>query len=155
MLDAGAATLLAGNTSLAGQPLPLERALGRIHPEDRGWVFDRIRQARQTGGPFSAEFRVLSGMGDVRWILNRGRLAPDATGALRGCGVYIDITDLHAGSSSPSNAAGAAQAKHLEAAADHCVHVHAALERHGDTQLRLIAGTLLFGIGRALARHMS
>lgn len=86
VLDAGAATLLSGNPSFAGKPLPLDVALGRIHPEDRGWVFDRIRKVRRTGGLVSLEFRVLSATGEVRWILNRGRLAPDTGGALRGRG---------------------------------------------------------------------
>lgn len=95
LLDEGAATLLAGNPSLAGTPLPLEAALVTIHPDDRNWVFERIRRVRQTGGPFSAEFRILTGDGRVRWILNRGTLTPDATGAMKGLGAYLDTTDSH------------------------------------------------------------
>ncbi|MCJ2095212.1 PAS domain-containing protein [Methylobacterium sp. J-072] len=153
VLDAGAATVLSGDSSFAGKPLPLDVALGRIHPEDRGWVFERIRAVRRTGGLVSLEFRVLSETGHVRWILNRGRLVPDAVGALRGRGAYIDVTDLYAGASPAANGDGAAQAKHLEAAADHCIRAHSALERHGDENLRLISNMLLLGIGRALAQR--
>ncbi|AYO84459.1 PAS domain-containing protein [Methylobacterium brachiatum] len=153
VLDAGAATLLSGNPSFAGKPLPLDVALGRIHPEDRGWVFDRIRKVRRTGGLVSLEFRVLSATGEVRWILNRGRLAPDTGGALRGRGAYIDVTDLYPSSVPAGLDADAAQVKHLESAADHCIRVHSALDRYGDENLRLISSMLLLGIGRALAQR--
>jgi hypothetical protein len=158
VLDAGAATVLAGDLSLAGRPLPLDVALGRVHPEDRDWVFGKIRRIRQQGGPVSLEFRVVTGTGETRWILNRGCLTPDAAGTLRGRGAYIDITDLHSRSASLPDGSGAPKpepvdAEHLDAAADHCLQVHTALERHGDTYLRMISGMLLLGIGRAIARR--
>jgi hypothetical protein len=152
VLDAGAAALLAGDPDLAGTPLPLDAALGRIHPDDRNWVFGRIRRVRETGGPVSLEFRIVTGTGETRWILNRGALAPDATGALRGCGAYIDVTDLHT-HGGPLPAGGAARTDDLDAAADHGIRIHAALERYGDTYLRTVSGMLLLGIGRALARR--
>jgi hypothetical protein len=150
VLDAGAATLLAGNASLAGHPLPLDVALGQIHPEDRRWVFGKIGRVRQTGGPVSLEFRVLTVTGEIRWILNRGCLAVDATGVLQGRGAYIDVTDLY---DRPAQSPAGAKPEHLEAAADHCIQAHAALERDGDSYLRMISGMLLLGIGRALARR--
>jgi hypothetical protein len=95
VLDSGAASLMAGDPGLAGTPLPLDAALGRIHPADRDWVFGRIRHVRHTGGPVSLEFRVVTGTGETRWILNRGCLSPDSDGRLHGRGAYIDVTDLH------------------------------------------------------------
>ncbi|MGH1570629.1 PAS domain-containing protein [Methylobacterium sp. P31] len=151
VLDLGAAALLAGNPSLAGTPLSLDVALGGVHPEDRDWVFGKIRRVRQTGGRVSMEFRIVTGTGETRWILNRGCLTPDATGRLRGHGAYIDITDLH--TRPPPLLDGAAQPDHLDAAADHCIAAHAALERHGDAHLRTMSGMLLLGVGRALARR--
>ena len=151
VLDAGAATLLAGNPSLAGQPLSLETALGRVHPEDRDRVFGRIRRVRQIGGPVSLEFRVLSGSGEVRWILNRGFLGTGRSGTLRGRGAYLDITDLYERSTPLSNGADPLQSSPLEAAADHGIEAHAALERHGDTYLQTISRMLLLEIGRTLA----
>lgn len=88
LLDEGAATLLAGNRALAGKPIPLDIAFGRIHPDDREWVFAAVRRVRQTGGPIAIEFRVLAAAGEIRWVLNRGHLTPDATGAMRGYGAY-------------------------------------------------------------------
>ncbi|MBP2494053.1 hypothetical protein ABID82_006341 [Methylobacterium sp. PvP062] len=151
VLDEGAAAILAGNPSLAGEPLSLEVALGRTHPDDRDWVFERIRRVRQTGGPFSAEFRILGEKNEVRWILNRGTLVRDKAGAMQGRGVYIDTTDSH---SSPF--IHAAAVRHdpedpLIAAADHCIEVHAALKRGSVVDLRRLSETLLFGIGRSLA----
>ncbi|MHB2211122.1 PAS domain-containing protein [Methylobacterium sp. CM6257] len=152
VLDAGAASLLAGNPRLAGTPLALDDALGGVHPEDRDWVFGKIRRIRQTGGRVSMEFRIVTGTGETRWILNRGCLMPDALGRLRGRGVYIDITDLHTRPAALPNGA-AAQADPLDAAADYCIAAHGALERHGDTHLRMVSGMLLLGVGRALARR--
>ncbi|MBE7245855.1 MAG: PAS domain-containing protein [Actinomycetospora chiangmaiensis] len=158
VLDAGAAGMLAGDAGLAGTPLALDVALGRIHPEDRDWVFGRIRHLRRTGGPVSLEFRILLKTGETRWILNRGRLAPDATGTLWGCGAYLDITDLHSGPVPRPEAdleAASAQPDHLDAAADHAIQAHAALQRHADAYLQMVSGQLLLGIGRALARRPS
>ncbi|WCS24091.1 PAS domain-containing protein [Methylobacterium sp. NMS14P] len=165
VLDSGAASLMAGDPGLAGTPLPLDAALGRIHPADRDWVFGRIRHVRQTGGPVSLEFRVVTGTGETRWILNRGCLTPDADGLLHGRGAYIDVTDLHrhgiqaaevnGATNGATNGApdGAANGADLNAAADHGIQIHAALERHGDPYLRSVSGMLLLGIGRALARR--
>jgi len=165
MLDSGAASLMAGDPGLAGTPLPLDTALGRIHPADRDWVFGRIRHVRQTGGPVSLEFRVVTGAGEIRWILNRGCLTPDSDGLLRGRGAYIDVTDLYrhgiqsgamnGAVNSPMNGVthGTTDGADLNTAADHGIQIHAALERHGDPYLRSVSGMLLHGIGRALARR--
>jgi hypothetical protein len=153
VLDAGAASLMAGDPGLAGTPLPLDAALGRIHPADRDWVFGRIRHVRQTGGLVSLEFRIVTGTGETRWILNRGSLTPDADGTLRGRGAYIDVTDLHRDALQAAEGNGAAHGTDLNEAADHGLQIHAALERHGDPYLRSVSGMLLLGIGRALARR--
>ena len=154
VLDLGAASVLAGNPGLVGKPVPLDVALGRIHPGDRDRVFDAIQDLRQTGGPVALEFRILTGTGETRWILDQGLVAPDATGRLQGCGAYIDITAWHGRWASP-RADSATPAANLDTAADHCIQVHTALERHGDTALRLLSSMLLLGIGRALAQRAS
>ncbi|MCJ2062929.1 PAS domain-containing protein [Methylobacterium sp. J-088] len=153
MLDEGAAALLAGNANLAGQPLPLEAALARTHPDDRSWVFERIRRVRQTGGSISAEFRILTEMNDVRWVLNRGALAPDETGAMQGRGAYIDTTDAHRDAFISAASLNQETVSTLDVAADHCIAAHAALGRGGHFDLHRISEMLLFGIGRALARR--
>ena len=153
VLDEGAAALLAGNAGLAGKPLPLEVALARTHPDDRTWVFERIRRVRQTGGPFSAEFRILAETGEVRWVLNRGALVRDPSGMMQGRGVYIDTTDSHAGASMPAASYPDGVDDPLTAAADLCIGVHTELRRGGHADLRRLSETLLVGIGRSLARR--
>ena len=153
MLDEGAAAVLAGNTALAGQPLPLEAALARTHPKDRDWVFERIRRVRQTGGSFSAEFRILTDTNEVRWVLNRGALSPDERGAMQGRGAYIDTTDAHRNTFISAASLDQDTVTALDTAADHCIAAHAALKRGGRFDLHRMSEMLLFGIGRALARR--
>ncbi|GJD76707.1 hypothetical protein CFIICLFH_4966 [Methylobacterium goesingense] len=153
ILDEGAAALLAGNASLAGQPIPMEVALSRTHPDDRPWVFERIRRVRQTGGPFSAEFRVLTEGGQVRWVLNRGLLKADGHGAMHGLGAYIDTTDSHGHPFLTAPSPDQDADDRLALAADRCIEAHAVLKSGGHTDLRLRAESLLIGIGRALARR--
>jgi hypothetical protein len=153
VLDEGAAALLAGNAALAGQPLPLEAALARTHPDDREWVFERIRRVRQTGGSFSAEFRILTETREVRWVLNRGTLTRDGTGAMQGRGAYIDTTDTHRSPFVSATALDQDAEDPLTTAADHCIEAHVALERGGDLNLHRLSEALLFEIGRAIARR--
>lgn len=154
VLDLGAASVLAGNPGLVGKPVPLDVALARIHPEDRDRVFGAIRGLRQTGGPIAREFRILTGTGETRWILDQGLLAFDETGRLHGCGAYIDVTNLY-GRSATRWVDDPVPTEPLDAAADHCIQLHTALERHGDAALRLLSRMLLLGIGRALAQRAS
>lgn len=153
ILDEGAASLLAGNISLAGKPLSVEAALACTHPEDRMWVFDRIRRVRQTGGAFSAEFRVLTASGNVRWVLNRGTLVPDHTGMMQGSGAYIDTTDTHTRSFIPAASLPQIKDDPLIIAADRCIEAHTAIKRSDRPDLRYLTEALLSGIGRALAQR--
>jgi hypothetical protein len=145
--------LLAGDAVLAGQPVPMEIALRRMHPDDHAWVFDRIRRARHTGGAFSAEFRVLTGTSEVRWVLNRGSLAPDETGAMRGRGAYIDTTDTHRSPFLLNHAVEMRETDPLMVAADRCIQAHTAIDRLGDRGLRRLSDLMLLAIGRTIARR--
>lgn len=150
ILDDGAAALMAGDAGLAGKPLTLDVALGRIHPDDRDWVFAQIRRARRAGGPFAAEFRV-HGPDGVRWVLNQGRLPEEGTGGL-GYGTYIDTTHRHR---DPAEGPDAERRDWLEVAADHCIAAREAIDRSGKPFLRLLIDALLLEIGRLLVRRRS
>ena len=154
VLDEGAARLLAGNVDLAGRPIPLDIALGRTHPDDRDWVFDRIRRVRRTGGSTSTEFRIVTETGEVRWILNRGYLAPDTNGVMRGRGAYIDTTDTHRGSFQVVGADRSAEPDPLIEAVDLCIEAHKAVGRVGDRGLLRLSELMLFEIGRTIARRI-
>jgi hypothetical protein len=155
ILDEGAAALLAGDASLAGQPLPLEVALHRTHPDDRDWLFERIYRARRTGGPVSAEFRVLTEPGEIRWVLDRGGLAPDETGAMHGCGVFIDTTDSHRGPFWPSDVVEPQAVDLLDTAVEHYLAAHAVITRTNQARVQQLSHALLMEIGRVLARRIS
>ena len=157
VIEGRAADLLAGDADLAGRAITLDFALRCIHPEDRDRIFGQIRRVRASGGPFSAEFRVINCGGNVRWILNRGRVERDRDGAMRGCGAYLDITDQRRNPVVVPFDAPAAQIiprglqDPLDQAAEQCLRAHEAVARSGHGSLRLFADMLLLEVGRALA----
>src|SRR4051795_10906743 len=63
-----------------------------IHPDDRAGVHRDVHEAISAGEPYALEYRIVTAAGEVRWILDRGLRACDATG--RGCldGIIFDIT---------------------------------------------------------------
>jgi PAS domain S-box-containing protein len=65
-----------------------------MHPDDRERVAARVRQAHVDGTPFAFEHRVPQPDGQVRWILSRGRIVTDDSGApIRALGTAQDITE--------------------------------------------------------------
>ena len=71
----------------------LERFFTRIHPDDLAATRAAIATAMDTGGDFSAEYRIVQPDGAIRWVAAQGRcrLAADGT-PLRFPGVSFDIT---------------------------------------------------------------
>ncbi|MFZ0710784.1 MAG: ABC transporter substrate binding protein [Terrimicrobiaceae bacterium] len=60
--------------------LDMPRFLQRLHPEDRDAVSKALTMARETGGIYEKEFRIVLPDGRVRWIASRGRVEFDAAG---------------------------------------------------------------------------
>jgi PAS domain S-box-containing protein len=60
--------------------LDMHRFLQRLHPEDRDTVSQALTKARETGGIYEKEFRIVLPDGTVRWIASRGRVEFDAAG---------------------------------------------------------------------------
>jgi PAS domain S-box-containing protein len=60
--------------------LDMHRFLQRLHPEDRDTVSKALTKARETGGIYEKEFRIILPDGQVRWIASRGRVEFDAAG---------------------------------------------------------------------------
>ena len=60
--------------------LDMHRFLQRLHPEDRDVVNQALVKARETGGDYEKEYRIILPDGRGRWIASRGRIEFDAAG---------------------------------------------------------------------------
>jgi PAS domain S-box-containing protein len=77
----------------AAQGAPLSEFIAAIRPEDRGEVAEKVQIAIETGGEYSAEYRVVLKDGSQCWLSARGRGHLDEAGnSIRFPGVVIDIT---------------------------------------------------------------
>lgn len=150
-LDAGAATVLAGDSDLAGRPVPLETAKACVHPDDRPALFRRFRALRERGGLFVAEYRTISPSGRVRRILDRGRVTGGASARRHGHGIIIDVTE---GVSCPDCEIARVidPADALTAAVDHAIDCRDALGSVTDPELQLLVDMLLLSLGQKIAR---
>jgi diguanylate cyclase (GGDEF)-like protein/PAS domain S-box-containing protein len=64
-----------------------------VHPDDLERLEHAVSQANEEQRQFSAEYRIVTRLGDVRWVLERGQLIYDATGSTACAeGLIIDIT---------------------------------------------------------------
>jgi PAS domain S-box-containing protein len=80
--------------ALAAAGAPLAAFVDGIHPDDRGWVGERIQRALDTAGEFAEEYRLLAADGTVTWVFARGRCYHDDAGRpVRYPGVATDVTD--------------------------------------------------------------
>jgi len=65
-----------------------------VHPEDRGFVWKAVNQAKASRSPYAAEFRVLWPNGTVRWVAAKGQFYYSHAGeAERMLGIAVDITE--------------------------------------------------------------
>lgn len=154
ILDHGAALMIAGDATLAGKPLTIDRVYACIHDEDRDWMFERIAHVRRRGGSLSAEFRIHSANGEIRTILGRGTAEPDLQGRMQGRGVFFDLTEGHRGRFRPTAPEVHPQVANdpLDVAAKHCIATRELIVRTGNPMLRLLADALLLELGHALAQ---
>ena len=74
--------------------VPLGRFIAAIHPADRKRFLKAVGSASLQGGPFYAEYRVVSTSGKVRRVLDRGEFYRNEGGTVdRAKGIVIDLTD--------------------------------------------------------------
>ncbi len=65
-----------------------------LHPGDRGWVLEAIKNAMESKKPYTAELRILCQDGTVRWLAARGKFYYSPEGEPeRMLGMSVDITD--------------------------------------------------------------
>lgn len=68
-----------------------------VHPDDREFVNEEMRQALETGAPVDFEYRIIRPDGRVRRLHSRAELVADAEGhPLRLTGTAQDVTELRA-----------------------------------------------------------
>jgi PAS domain S-box-containing protein len=65
-----------------------------VHPEDREVVAKAVADAKQSGQPYAAEFRIVRNDGSTCWVASRGAFEYDAKGqAMRMRGMAVNITE--------------------------------------------------------------
>jgi diguanylate cyclase (GGDEF)-like protein/PAS domain S-box-containing protein len=76
-------------------PATLPSYLARVHPEDRGWVEERLRAAVEKGEPDLLEHRLVLGDGAVRALRCHAQPIADAEGkVVRLIGICQDVTEI-------------------------------------------------------------
>ncbi|WP_210494996.1 putative bifunctional diguanylate cyclase/phosphodiesterase [Microvirga antarctica] len=64
-----------------------------VYPEDLKRLENIVSKAKESRGPSSAEYRIITYSGDVRWVLHRMQLVSDASATpMFAEGIIIDIT---------------------------------------------------------------
>jgi PAS domain S-box-containing protein len=68
--------------------------LALVHPDDRGWVKERVAERFEYGRPWDLEYRMIAGDGRIVWVEDLGRcIGLDDDGRpLRFQGLVLDIT---------------------------------------------------------------
>lgn len=151
ILDAGAAEVLAGDPGLVGRPLPLEIARSCIHPEDRPAVVRHFQAVCERGGLFVAEYRTLSPAGQVRRILDRGRVPAAGSSRRTGHGLILDVTDNRR-EDEPEIPAQVEPLDALSVAIDRAIECRDALGGVADSELQLLIDMLLLRLGQSIAK---
>ena len=124
-----------------------------IHPDDRATVHREVHEALDADACYALEYRIVTAGGEIRWILDRGLRACDATG--RECldGIIFDITRRRlAEDARRRSEAAAARAAELEASRARIVaaadEARRRIERdlHDGAQQRLVAASIALRI---------
>ena len=129
----------------------LSEILAAIHPDDQPHISQVILDCVQSGSSYTAEYRVCSPAGRLRWLFTRGHFYRDAEGRpTTGRGVIVEISD--------SKSAGTAFARREDASldalnrtADLCLSLHNAISDLDDAPMLALTESLLLEIGRHLA----
>jgi len=73
--------------------VPLSDFTNGIHPDDREYVQDQIREALETGKHYAAEYRTIGTDGQMQWVSAQGRCYYVAGQPVRFPGIVVDITE--------------------------------------------------------------
>ena len=130
----------------------LAELLEAVHPDDQPHISQVILDCVRTGGSYTAEYRVCSPEGRLRWLFTRGHFYLDQDGRpSTGRGVIVEILDSKSAGTAFAKRDGATIDDALSRTADLCLSLHDTVSQLGDTALVALTETLLIEIGRRLA----
>jgi hypothetical protein len=130
----------------------LSEILKAVHPDDQAHISQVILDCVRTGGSYTAEYRVCSPEGRLRWVFSRGHFYLDENGRpTTGRGVIVEISDSKVAGTAFARRDGAAIADALNRTADLCLSLHNAVSELHDARIVALTETLLLEIGRHLA----
>ncbi|QRE72882.1 PAS domain-containing protein [Methylobacterium aquaticum] len=159
--DATTAALFGLDPDEAAKGLPLAAYARSIHPHDRAAFNDKIGRVREHGGLYVVEYRTIPALGDLRWVLARGRYQRDKhTGEITGRGIVIDITENKLDGRIEDRAffiTEEAAESPLDRAAACAIQARQAIDEVDGPEglgLRRSVDALLLALGRALARRV-
>jgi hypothetical protein len=132
--------------------VPLSEILKAVHPDDQAHISQVILDCVRTGGSYTAEYRVCSPEGRLRWVFSRGHFYLDENGRpTTGRGVIVEISDSKVAGTAFARRDGATIADALNRTADLCLSLHNAVSELHDARIVALTETLLLEIGRHLA----
>jgi PAS domain S-box-containing protein len=76
------------------EPIPFEKFLSRLHPDDLDWVVQASRKCLDEGAEFRNDYRIVKHDGSIRWVRVLAKAFLTPSGKANGMtGVSLDITD--------------------------------------------------------------
>ena len=130
----------------------LAEIMKAVHHEDRAHITQVILDCMQSGGSYTAEYRVCSPEGRLRWVFTRGHFYLDENGRpSTGRGVVVEISDSKPAGVAFATQDGSTIEDALNKTADLCLSLHNAVSELGDTRIVALMETLLLEVGKHLA----
>lgn len=130
----------------------LAEILKAVYHEDQAHISQVILDCVQSGGSYTAEYRVQSPEGRLRWLFTRGHFYLDEAGhPTTGRGVVVEISDSKPTRTAFATRDGRTIEDALNKTADLCLSLHNAVSEFGDPRIVALTETLLLEIGKHLA----
>lgn len=130
----------------------LSEILKAVYHADQEHISQVILDCVRSGGSYTAEYRVCSPEGRLRWVFTRGHFYLDELGRpLSGRGVVVEISDSKSAGTAFATRDGSTIEDALNKTADLCLSLHNAVSDLGETRIVALTETLLLEIGRQLA----
>ncbi|ACB79370.1 PAS fold-3 domain protein [Methylorubrum populi BJ001] len=157
--DAVTAALFNLDSMQAALGLPLAAYVEAILPADREAFFTSLDRVSEQGGVFVGEYRVSSGARGLQWILARGHFERDEqTGEVVGRGIVVNTTESKPNWPVEDRTFFALHKNEppLERLATYALQARRVVDdvgEHERSALRLAVDSLLWAVGRAIARQ--